>query len=142
MDPSSLHYFPIPILYVVGLALVVGVLIVLLEIRVLGYAFETMGIERRHVLSILMLCLLGSSVNIPIAELPPEQVASDQVVRFFGVPYHTGPGEPESQQAPGQGVRIRAERHASWFHFPHGRPREYAQEVGSTRPGPSTNLAV
>lgn len=87
MSLSSFHYFPLPALYVVALALLVGVVIVLLEIRVLGYAFEAMGIDRRYILSILVLCLLGSYVNIPVAELPPEQVVSDQVVGFFGMRY-------------------------------------------------------
>jgi uncharacterized membrane protein len=87
LNPSSFHYFPIPVSWILGLALVVGVLIVLVEIRILGYAFERLGIERRHILSILILCLVGSYVNIPIAELPPEQVVSDQIVRYFGVPY-------------------------------------------------------
>jgi uncharacterized membrane protein len=87
LNVSSFHYFPVPLLYVVVLACLVGILIVLLEIRVLGYAFERMGIDRRYVVSILSLCLLGSYVNIPIAELPPEQVVSDQIVRFFGIAY-------------------------------------------------------
>jgi uncharacterized membrane protein len=87
MSVSSFHYFPIPLIYVAALAVIVGALIVLIQIHVLGYAFETMGIERRYVLSILALCLLGSYVNIPVAELPAERIASDQVVRFFGMPY-------------------------------------------------------
>jgi uncharacterized membrane protein len=87
LNVSSFHYVPVPLPWVVALAFVVGVLLVLLQIRVLGYAFERMGIERRHVLSILMLCLFGSYLNIPIAELPPEQVVSDRVVRVYGVPW-------------------------------------------------------
>lgn len=87
MSLSSFHYFPLPILYVVAFAVFVGFLIVLLEIRILGYAFETMGIERRYIVSILVLCLLGSYVNIPVAELPAEQIVSDQIVSFFGMRY-------------------------------------------------------
>ena len=87
MHFSSLHYFPVPAFYLAVFALLVGILVVLLEIRVLEYAFETMGIDRRHILSILILCLLGSYVNIPVAELPPEHVVSDQIVQFFGMRY-------------------------------------------------------
>jgi len=61
--------------------------VVLVEIRILEVAFETLGIDRRYVFSILVLCLLGSYVNIPVAELPPEQVVSNQVVDFFGMRY-------------------------------------------------------
>lgn len=87
MSFSSFHYFPVPPPYLIALAFLVGVLVVLIEIRVLGYAFETMGIDRRYILSILALCLLGSYVNIPVVELPPERVVSDQVVGFFGMRY-------------------------------------------------------
>jgi uncharacterized membrane protein len=34
-----------------------------------------------------VLSLLGSYVNIPIAELPPERVLSNQVVDYFGMQY-------------------------------------------------------
>jgi uncharacterized membrane protein len=84
---SGFHYFPIPLFYLLFLALLVGVMIVLIQIRVLQYAFESMGIDRRYVLSILVLCLLGSYVNIPIAELPPEPIVSDRIVHFYGIPY-------------------------------------------------------
>lgn len=87
MSWSSFHYFPVPLPYLAILVLLAGTLIVLIEIRILGYAFQAMGIDRRHILSILMLCLLGSYVNVPIAELPPERIVSDQVVRYFGMPY-------------------------------------------------------
>jgi len=87
LHPSGFHYFPVPPFYVVAFAVFVGALIVLIEIRVLGYAFETIGIDRRHIFSILVLCLLGSYVNIPVAELPPEQIVSNQVVDFFGMRY-------------------------------------------------------
>lgn len=102
MHFSSFHYFPIPIPYVLGFALVVGALLVLLEIRVLEYAFEAMGIDRRHIFSILVLCLLGSYVNIPLAELPPEQVVSNQVIQFFGMRYVV----PNVQVWPGTVIAI------------------------------------
>jgi uncharacterized membrane protein len=86
LNVSGFHYFPVPLLYVVALAFLVGLVIVLIEIQVLGYAFEAMGIDRRYILSILALCLLGSYVNIPVAELPPEQVVSDRVVGHYVVP--------------------------------------------------------
>jgi uncharacterized membrane protein len=37
------------------------------------------------VFTLLMLSLLGSYVNIPVAELPAEQVMSDRVIEFFGM---------------------------------------------------------
>jgi len=87
VTPSSLHYFPLPLLYVLILGLAIALLLVLLEIRVLSYAFETIGIQRRYVLLVLMACLIGSYINVPIAELPAEQIVSNQIVHFFGMDY-------------------------------------------------------
>lgn len=87
MRPSPLHFFPLSPPFVLGLALLVGVLIALIEVGILTYAYEKMGINRRYVFTILILSLLGSYVNIPVAELPAERVLSGQVVTFFGMRY-------------------------------------------------------
>jgi uncharacterized membrane protein len=86
MRPSSFHFFPLTPLFLLGL-FVLAVLVVFVQIGVLGYAYEKIGVARRHVFAVLMASLLGSYVNIPVAELPPEQVVSDQIVSFFGVQY-------------------------------------------------------
>jgi len=86
MRPSSLHFFPLTPLFLLAL-LVLAVLVAFVEIGILRYAYEKIGVARRHVFAVLMATLLGSYVNIPVAELPPEQVLSNQVVRFFGVEY-------------------------------------------------------
>ena len=41
---------------------------------------KQLGLERRRVFLLLLLCLLGSYVNIPIVRLPPERVESGQIV--------------------------------------------------------------
>jgi uncharacterized membrane protein len=83
--PSSPHFFPLaaPILLAFFLALVL--LIAFVEIGIIGYAYEKIGIDRRWVFTLLMLSLLGSYVNIPVAELPAEHVMSDRVIEFFGM---------------------------------------------------------
>jgi uncharacterized membrane protein len=45
------------------------------------------GISSNAAIFLLLATLIGSFFNIPIAELPPEHVMSDQVVDFFGVRY-------------------------------------------------------
>jgi uncharacterized membrane protein len=86
MRPSSFHFFPLTPLFLLGL-FALAVLVVFVQIGVLGYAYEKIGVARRYVFAVLMASLLGSYVNIPVAELPPEQVVSDQIVSFFGVQY-------------------------------------------------------
>jgi uncharacterized membrane protein len=36
---------------------------------------------------LLLATLIGSFFNIPIAELPPERVVSDEVIDFYGMRY-------------------------------------------------------
>jgi uncharacterized membrane protein len=67
VQPSSFHYLP-P--FFVLLALLFAALVAILQIGILGYAYEKIGIQRRTAYLILLLSLAGSYVNIPIAELP------------------------------------------------------------------------
>jgi uncharacterized membrane protein len=87
MRPSGMHYFPLAwpfLLILLGIFLVV---VALIELHILKYAYQRMGISPRYVLGILLLTLLGSAVNIPVAELPPEEVISDRSIDFYGVTY-------------------------------------------------------
>jgi uncharacterized membrane protein len=87
MHFSPFHFFPLALPFLLGLAFLVALVVGLIEIGVLQYAYEKMGVSRRYVFSILVLSLLGSYVNIPVAELPPERVLSNQVVDYFGMQY-------------------------------------------------------
>jgi uncharacterized membrane protein len=46
-----------------------------------------MGLRRRGVFVVLLLSLLGSYVNVPIATFPAERIVSGQEVTFFGMRY-------------------------------------------------------
>jgi uncharacterized membrane protein len=70
MRPSSLHFFPLAAPFVLGLLLLAGFVIVLIEAGILGYAYAKIGVNRRYVFLLLLLSLLGSYVNIPVAQLP------------------------------------------------------------------------
>src|SRR5574337_841539 len=87
MRPSSPHFFPLALPFAILFFLLVALLITMIEIGILRYAYEKIGINRRYVFTLLLLSLLGSSINIPIAELPTERVLSDQEVAFFGMRY-------------------------------------------------------
>jgi uncharacterized membrane protein len=67
--------------------LLIVVLITTIEIGIIRYAYEKIGIDRRYVFALLALSLLGSYVNIPVAELPAEPVLSNEEVYFFGMRY-------------------------------------------------------
>jgi len=82
-----MHYFPVAPLFMFLLFLVLAVVVALVEFGVLTYAYDKIGIGRRYILVILLLSLLGSAVNIPIAELPSKQTVVERHVSYFGVSY-------------------------------------------------------
>jgi uncharacterized membrane protein len=82
-----MNYIPIGLLFFAAFWLLVAVLFAMIQIGMLQYAFESMGIHRRHLFGLLVLCLLGSYVNIPVAQLPSGRMRENRIVRFFGVPY-------------------------------------------------------
>jgi uncharacterized membrane protein len=84
---SSLHYFPLALPFILVFFLLIIGLITLIEIGVLGYAYEKIGVNRRYVFTLLLLSLLGSAVNIPVAEIPAKEVVSGRTVDFFGMRY-------------------------------------------------------
>ena len=73
--------------FIVALGLVLVVALAVLEFRALRYAYEKMGISRRAVYAVLLGSLLGSYVNIPVAQFPPEEMVSDREVVVYGVHY-------------------------------------------------------
>jgi uncharacterized membrane protein len=87
MQLSSFHFFPLGAPFVLALLFLVGLLLTMIEVGVLGYAYERLGIDHRYVFVLLLLSLLGSYVNIPVAELPAEPVLSGQTVSYYGVHY-------------------------------------------------------
>jgi len=97
-----MHYFPLAWPFLVALALVFFFVVALVELGILKYAYQRMGIPPRYVLAILLLSLLGSAVNIPIAQLPPEEMVSARVVDFFGMQYVV----PQVQEWPGTIIAI------------------------------------
>jgi uncharacterized membrane protein len=82
-----MHYFPVAPVFMLLLLIGFVVVVALVEFGVLTYAYEKMGVGRRYILGILLLSLLGSSINIPVAQVPGKDVEVDHVVSYFGVWY-------------------------------------------------------
>ena len=68
-------------------AILVGFFFIVFILRSVRYAYESVGISSNSAIFLLLATLIGSFFNIPITELPPEHVMSDQVVDFFGMRY-------------------------------------------------------
>jgi len=87
MQPYSLHFFPYPPLYLLAFALLLALLLALVQLRLISYAYERVGFSPRAAFLALCAALLGSGVNLPVAVLPAEQLVQSWIVTFFGMQY-------------------------------------------------------
>ncbi len=84
---SELHYLPLtPGLFSI-LVLLFAALIILIQLRILRYAYMRLGLGPGAAMLLLFGSLIGSYFNIPIAVLPGNTVQSGEVVDFFGMRY-------------------------------------------------------
>jgi uncharacterized membrane protein len=86
-EGKIVHYFPLPLSFLLILAFFVIFLVTLIEVGILEYAYARIGIGRRYMFVLLLLTLFGSYINIPVGELPAKEVVSGQQVPFFGMRY-------------------------------------------------------
>lgn len=82
-----MHYLPLDQTFFFLFFFLLACLIVLIQINILGYVYKRMGIDRKYIYLLLALSLLGSYINIPIAEIKTEQVMPAQIIRHFGMRY-------------------------------------------------------
>jgi uncharacterized membrane protein len=92
-----MFYGPITLIFFVAFWFLLALLVALVQVGILQYVFESMGISRRYMLGLLLLCLLGSYINIPIAEFPGTHERVGHIVEFFGMQYVV----PEIVNSPG-----------------------------------------
>jgi uncharacterized membrane protein len=82
---SGLHFFPLTAPILGALLLAAVLLLAMIEVQVIGYAYEKVGIGHRQAFAFLLLSLLGSYINIPLGELPAEHVVSGREITAFGM---------------------------------------------------------
>ena len=84
---SQVHYLPLtPGLFSILVLLFLGLLI-LIQLRILRYAYMRLGVGPGVALVLLFGSLIGSYFNIPVTVLSGPEVRSGQVVEFFGMRY-------------------------------------------------------
>ncbi len=84
MQMSQMHYLPLTPGF---FAILIGLFFIVLVLRTVRYAYESLGVSSGTAIFLLFATLIGSVFNIPIAELSPERVVSNQVIDFFGMRY-------------------------------------------------------
>jgi uncharacterized membrane protein len=84
---SQYHYLPLtPEFFSILVGLFV-VLLVLIQLGALRYAYMRLGMSSGAALLLLAAALIGSYFNIPVAQLGGERVVSGEVVDYFGMRY-------------------------------------------------------
>jgi uncharacterized membrane protein len=87
MMDSQVHYLPLtPGLFSILVIIFIG-LVILIQLRILRYAYMRLGIGPGAALFVLFGSLIGSYFNIPITILPGHAIRSGEVVDFFGMRY-------------------------------------------------------
>jgi uncharacterized membrane protein len=84
---AGLHYFPVTLPFLLLLVALLGVVAGLVLLRVIRYAYLSMGVAPQYIFVVLVLSLIGSYVNIPLVQLPEERVVSHAEILFYGMRY-------------------------------------------------------
>jgi uncharacterized membrane protein len=87
MHPSHLHYLPVPPILFWAILGVVAALFLLIQLGILSYAYKRIGLSPNAVIFVLLGSLFGSYVNIPLWQLPREQVETHEAFDVFGFEY-------------------------------------------------------
>ena len=80
-------YSPLTPLFIAMLGAALLVLFVMLEIGVIETAYHKLGMSHRTVTSLLLLEIVGSYINIPVASISSANLIHDRIVRVNGMEY-------------------------------------------------------
>lgn len=84
---GDVQYFPLALPFFVILAGALLLLLALVQVQVLRYAYLQLGVSPEAALLLLAGSLFGSYVNIPIAVLGHETMVAKRHVTYFGMRY-------------------------------------------------------
>lgn len=84
---SQIHYLPLTLGPFSVLVLLFAALIILIQLRILRYAYMRLGVGPGAAMLLLFGSLVGSYFNIPISVLPGQTVRSGEIVDYFGMRY-------------------------------------------------------
>jgi uncharacterized membrane protein len=94
--------WPVAPAFLLGLLRVSLVLVGLVQVGVLVYAYQRIGISPAWLVGLVALSMLGSAVNLPVARLPAEAIHTARMVSVFGMRDLL----PEVEQRPGTVVAV------------------------------------
>jgi uncharacterized membrane protein len=84
---GQMQYLPLAAPFFAILVGLFLLLVVLIEVNVLRYAYTRLGVSSGTALLLLFASLIGSYVNIPVWEFPEHAIRSSQEVIYYGMHY-------------------------------------------------------
>lgn len=87
MHPSHIHYLPVSPIFFAAVLGVLAALFLLIQLGILSYAYKRVGLGPNAAVLVLFGSLLGSYVNIPVAQLPREHIQTEEAFDVFGFEY-------------------------------------------------------
>ena len=82
-----MHYLPVSLPFFAAFCLLLVLTAALVAGGVLRHLSVSLGVSAGAILLVLGLSLLGSSINIPVAQLTGERVRSGEIVSYYGMQY-------------------------------------------------------
>ena len=87
MQSGEMNYLPLAPAFFLILVGIFIIAVVVIELRLLRYAYMRTGISSRAALFLLFASLIGSYINIPVHEFPGSLVQTSEEISRFGVHY-------------------------------------------------------
>jgi len=84
---SEIHFWHLPPVFLIAAFLIFALVVAMIQVGAIEYAYEKMGVPQEAVFGILALSLFGSYVNIPLTKLPAQKLHSERLVEFLGMRY-------------------------------------------------------
>jgi len=84
---TQLHYLPLDRAFFTILVGLFVLLVVLIQVGILRYAYMHLGVSSHVALLLLLASLIGGNLNIPVAQLPARHILSGQEIDVFGMRY-------------------------------------------------------
>src|SRR3989442_320197 len=84
---AAMIYAPFTLVLLFLLLALLSVFLVLVEMRVLAYAYRKVGVRPRYAFAVMLLSLLGSHVNVPLYAVSGQRVLRPHELSRFGRTY-------------------------------------------------------
>src|SRR5690349_11864273 len=84
--PPMIFPLALPLL-LLFFVLLLGLLVLVFELRILGYAYRKIGVPARYMFAVMLVSLLGSLFNIPVFEMRAAAIAPPADTTLYGRRY-------------------------------------------------------